>query len=134
MNGAPKHAEMLGEKMKQSDVRVWLINTGWSGGEYGVGERMKLKYTRSMITAALNGDLDNVAYKSQDVFGLLMPVTCPGVEDEILDPKNTWTDKAGYETKANKLATGFIQNFEKFKEDATSEILEAAPVPSTVNV
>jgi phosphoenolpyruvate carboxykinase (ATP) len=122
-----KYAEMLGEKMKKHNVNIWLINTGWSGGEYGVGSRIKLPYTRAMITAALNGKLDNVEYKDHEVFGLMMPATCPGVPSEILNPKNTWEDKSGYDQKANHLAESFVKNFEVFSDFANEEIMAAAP-------
>jgi phosphoenolpyruvate carboxykinase (ATP) len=122
-----KYAEMLGEKMKKHNVNIWLINTGWSGGEYGVGARIKLPYTRAMITAALNGELENVEYKEHEIFGLMMPTSCPGVPSEILDPKNTWEDKAGYDVKANHLAESFVKNFAQFSEYANEEIMNAAP-------
>jgi len=122
-----KYAEMLGEKMKKHDVNIWLINTGWSGGAYGVGSRIKLKYTRAMITAALTGQLENVEYKTHEVFGLNMPTTCPDVPSDILDPKNTWTDKNAYDTKANKLASSFVKNFSTFADNASEEIMAAAP-------
>ncbi len=122
-----KYAEMLGEKMEKHEVNVWLINTGWSGGEYGVGSRLKLSYTRSMITAALNGELDHVNYINHEIFGLAMPGECPNVPDEILNPKNTWDDKTAYDQKANKLAEAFINNFKQFEEFANDEIMEAAP-------
>ena len=122
------YAEMLGEKMTESNVNVWLINTGWTGGPYGVGNRMKLSYTRAMITAALNGQLDNVDYKKHDVFGLNMPTSCPNVPTEVLNPKNTWKDSYAYDIKANHLADQFNRNFEKFAEYANDEILKAAPV------
>jgi len=121
------YAEMLGKKMAENDVNVWLINTGWSGGVYGVGSRLKLKYTRSMITAALNGELENVKYKEHLVFGLNMPATCPNVPGDILFPKNTWADKNAYDTKANELADAFNANFEQFAENASKDILDAAP-------
>ncbi len=123
-----KYAEMLGEKMKKHNVNIWLINTGWSGGEYGVGSRIKLPYTRAMITAALNGKLDNVEFKEHEVFGLMMPTICPGVPSEILNPKNTWKDKSGYDQKANHLAESFIKNFEVFSDFANEEIMAAAPI------
>mgnify|MGYP000604360421 CR=1 FL=1 len=88
---------------------------------------MKLEYTRALITAALNGELDNVEYKKQEVFGLAMPVECPGVPSEMLDPKNTWADKTAYDTQANELAVAFVKNFSKFEEYAGEEILSAAP-------
>ena len=122
-----KYAEMLGEKMQKHSVNVWLINTGWSGGSYGVGKRMKLSYTRAMITAALNGALQNAEYKMHEVFGLKMPVSCPDVPSEILDPKNTWADKAAYDEKANNLAAQFIKNFEKYADKANEETKDAAP-------
>ena len=122
-----KYAEMLGQKMEAAGVNVWLVNTGWSGGPYGVGSRMKLKYTRAMITAALNGDLDNVDYVIHDVFGLAMPTDCPNVPTEILSPKNTWADKAAYDVAANNLAAKFNANFEKFEEFASVEIMAGAP-------
>ena len=121
------YAEMLGKKMAANRVNVWLINTGWSGGEYGVGSRMKLKYTRAMITAALNGDLNSVDYKKHDVFGLSMPLNCPNVPQELLFPKNTWDDKIAYDKKANELADAFNSNFIQYAENASTEILEAAP-------
>ncbi|MGY6561921.1 MAG: phosphoenolpyruvate carboxykinase (ATP) [Luteibaculaceae bacterium] len=122
-----EYAEMLGKKMEEGKVNVWLINTGWSGGGYGDGSRIKLKYTRNMITAALKGELDNIEYKTHRVFGLQMPSTCPNVPDEILHPRNTWADKNLYDVKANELAEKFNNNFKKFEEKANAELLEAAP-------
>lgn len=121
------YAEMLGDKMENSNVNVWLINTGWSGGEYGTGSRIKLKYTRAMINAALNGDLDDVEYQNHQVFGLHMPKSCTNVPDELLHPKNTWTDGNLYDEKANELAKAFKLNFEQFSDNANEEILEALP-------
>jgi len=123
-----KYAEMLSHKMQDAGVNVWLVNTGWSGGPYGVGSRMSLKITRSLITAALNGDLDNVSFLEHEVFGLMMPTSCPNVPAEVLNPRNTWEDKEAYDAKANKLAAAFNKNFEKFAEYANDEILAAAPV------
>ena len=122
-----KYAEMLSEKMKQSNVNVWLLNTGWSGGAYGTGSRMSLKITRALITAALEGNLEHVTYQKHEVFGLAMPTSCPNVPTEVLNPKNTWLDKAAYDTKAKELAASFNQNFEKFAAIANDEILEGAP-------
>lgn len=121
------YAEMLSEKMRNSNVNVWLINTGWSGGPYGVGKRMSLKYTRAMITAALNGELDNLDFETHEVFGLAMPTSCPNVPDEVLSPKNTWSDKQEYDKTAQKLANKFNENFRKFSDYASDEILEGAP-------
>src|SRR5690606_32741854 len=100
-----KYAKLLGEKLEASNVRVWLINTGWTGGSYGVGTRMKLSYTRAMITAALNGELDQIEYATLPIFDLAIPTTCPNVPDEILNPRGTWADKAAYDDKANNLAS-----------------------------
>jgi phosphoenolpyruvate carboxykinase (ATP) len=99
-----KYAEMLGKKLKESGANVWLINTGMTGGVYGVGKRMSLKYTRALITEALNGDLENVAYETLPIFNFQIPTACPGVPSEILNPRNTWTDKAAYDAKATELA------------------------------
>jgi len=123
-----KYAEMLGAKMKENEVNVWMINTGWSGGAYGTGSRMKLSYTRAMITAALNGSLDNVAYEQHPVFGMMMPTTCPGAPAEILNPKSTWKDAAAYDAIAKNLAQQFIKNFEKYAAGVSAEILAAAPI------
>ncbi len=122
-----QYAEMLGKKMKESNVNVWLINTGWSGGAYGVGSRIKLAYTRAMITAALNGQLETVNYELHPMFGFSMPTRCPGVPSEILNPRNTWDDKHGYDAKAKDLAMQFVNNFKKYAEGVTEEILSAAP-------
>ena len=124
-----KYAEMLGEKMKNTNVNVWLVNTGWSGGEYGQGKRIKLSYTRSMISAALNGELEKVEFTKHSIFGIKMPESCSGVPSEILSPRNTWTDEDKYDKKANELAKAFIKNFKKFANHANTEILESAPVP-----
>lgn len=122
-----KYAEMLGKKMKEHEVSVWMINTGWSGGPYGIGHRMKLGYTRAMITAALEGKLDNVNYESHPVFGMMMPTECPNVPSDILNPRNTWADKTAYDEKANDLAKEFVKNFEKYASGVTAETLKAAP-------
>ncbi len=127
-----KYAELLGEKLKKNNVNVWLVNTGWSGGSYGTGERIKLKFTRAMITAALKGELEKVDYENHAVFGLAMPKSCPGVDAAILNPRNTWNDKAAYDTKANSLAASFVKNFSKYESAANEEILAAAP-KTTVN-
>jgi len=122
-----KYAEMLGKNMDKHNVNVWLINTGWSGGEYGVGSRIKLKFTRAMISAALNNDLDQSDYIKHEVFGLNMPVSCIGVPSKILNPKNTWSDKSLYDFKAKDLAKKFNENFKQFSSYANDEILEGAP-------
>jgi len=127
-----KYAELLGERMRKNKVNVWLVNTGWSGGSYGVGSRMKLSFTRAMITAALNGELEKVEYEKIPVFNLSIPKSCPGVPNEILNPKNTWADKSEFDAKTNSLAAAFVKNFAQYAEYANEEILQASPV-LTVN-
>ncbi len=122
-----KYADMLGERMRKHSVHVWLVNTGWSGGAYGTGERMKLRYTRAMISAALHGELDKVEYALHPVFGVKVPVSCPEVPQEILDPRNTWKDKAAYDSQADALAVAFQKNFNKYRDSASEEIIEAEP-------
>lgn len=122
-----RYAEMLSKKIQEADVKVWLINTGWTGGAYGTGSRMKLKYTREMITAALNGQLDAVHYKNHVVFGIAIPQSCPNVPSEILNPRNTWDDKELYDKKAIELGQKFNANFAKFEEFANDEIMAGAP-------
>jgi phosphoenolpyruvate carboxykinase (ATP) len=122
-----KYAQMLGDKMRENKVNVWMINTGWTGGPYGTGSRMKLKFTRAMITAALEGRLDDVAYTTDPVFGMSIPAECPDVPAEVLTPKNTWADKNAYDEKAKYLAGLFVKNFEKYASGVSAEILAAAP-------
>jgi phosphoenolpyruvate carboxykinase (ATP) len=123
-----KYAKMLGEKLKANpNINVWLVNTGWTGGAYGVGSRMKLSYTRAMITAALNGSLNKVGFEAHPVFGYMMPSACPNVPAELLNPRNTWADKSAYDAQANKLANMFVSNFEQFAAGVDAEILAAAP-------
>lgn len=122
-----KYAELLGMKMIEEDVKVWLVNTGWTGGEYGVGTRMKLSYTRSMIRAALNNDLNLVQYQHHPVFDLAMPMSCPGVPSEILDPRTTWNDKEAYDQNSLILARAFVSNFKQYEEFADNETINANP-------
>ena len=122
-----RYAEMLSTKMKDSDVNVWLVNTGWTGGPYGTGSRMKLRYTRAMIKAALEGNLEQVQFDEHPVFGLQMPVTCNNVPSEVLNPRNTWKDKEAYDRKAMELANSFRKNFSKYREQANEEILKGGP-------
>lgn len=122
-----KYADILGKKLRKSKAKVWLLNTGWSGGGYGVGSRIKLSYTRAMITAVLNGSLDNVGFEKDEVFGLSMPTSCPHVPAEILNPRNTWASKSDYDKMANHLAKEFVKNFEKYADQASAEILNTAP-------
>ncbi len=121
------YAEMLGERLKKYDTKVYLVNTGWSGGPYGVGSRMKLKYTRAMITAALNGELEKAAYQHDDVFNVDVPQSCPDVPDEIMNPRDTWQDKAAYDESAKKLAKMFADNFSSKYPNMPKNITDAGP-------
>ncbi|WP_394907328.1 phosphoenolpyruvate carboxykinase (ATP) [uncultured Mesonia sp.] len=122
-----RYAEMLSHKMQEANVNVWLINTGWTGGPYGIGSRMKLKYTREMISSALEGLLSDVEYQEHPIFGLQMPKTCPNVPNEVLNPRDTWKDKEAYDVKAKELALFFKNNFKKFEEYANEEIMNGGP-------
>jgi len=121
------YGHLLGEKMKQHKVNCWLINTGWSGGPYGVGMRMDIKLTRALLNAALSGALDEVPVKADPIFGLPVPESCPGVPTEVLQPINTWTDPAAYETKARELAQAFHDNFAEFADMVAPEVRGAGP-------
>lgn len=123
-----KYAEMLGKKIKESNVNVWMINTGWIGGAYGTGSRIKLKYTRNMISTALSGKLESVQYEMHPVFKMMMPKFCPGVPRELLHPRYTWFNRVAYDMKAKELAGYFIKNFEKYAAGVSKEILNAAPL------
>lgn len=123
---ASQYAKMLGKKITEHGTRVYLINTGWTGGPYGVGKRMNLIYTRAMVTAALNGEINKVPVKHHDIFNLDMPTSCPGVPDDVLDLRNTWSDKDRYDAAAKRLAALFVKNFEKFGS-VQKEIIDAGP-------
>ncbi len=118
------YAELLGEKIQKHGVSVWLINTGWTGGPYGVGARIHLPYTRQMIQAALTGELDNVPFRKEDFFGLSIPQTCPGVPDEVLDPQKTWKDPEAYARQARNLIAQFEENFKQYSDRVPGEVLE----------
>ena len=121
------YAEMLGERIKKYNTKVYLVNTGWTGGPYGVGSRMKLSYTRAMVTAALNGELEKAEYKHDDVFNVDVPQSCPGAPAEIMNPRDTWADKAAYDEAAAKLAKMFKDNFDKKYPNMPEEIKNAGP-------
>jgi len=123
---ASVYAKLLGEKINQHNTVVYLVNTGWSGGAYGVGTRIKIKYSRAMVTAALTGKLDIVKYRHDDLFNLDIPTEVENVPPEILDPKNTWVDKDSYDLSARKLAQMFVENFKKF-ENVSQDIVDAGP-------
>lgn len=122
------YATMLGEMMRKHRVDVWLVNTGWSGGGYGVGSRIKLSNTRAMIAAALEGNLNHVRYKNHEIFNLAMPMSCYGISDQnMLNPVQTWKDPEAYRTKAITLAQSFHRNFLKYADQASDEILTGGP-------
>lgn len=122
-----KYAEMLAEKMKKHGSRVWLVNTGWTGGAFGTGKRFKLAYTRAIVDAVLGGALDGAAFETEPFFGLSVPTSCPGVPAELLNPRKAWADKDAYDRTATKLVGMFTKNFEKYADKASAEILAAAP-------
>jgi phosphoenolpyruvate carboxykinase (ATP) len=121
------YAEMLGEKISEHGAGVFLVNTGWTGGPFGVGKRMDLKHTRSMVRAAVAGTLDGVETKRHRIFNLDVPVSCPDVPDDVLDPQSTWRDPRAYEDKARELAQMFVKNFDRFAADLPPRVVEAGP-------
>ncbi len=121
------YAELLADKIRRHNSTVWLLNTGWTGGPHGVGHRMELRHTRQMLSEALEGNIDNAEFKIDPVFGLAIPKHVEGVPDEVLIPRNTWDDKEAYDEKADKLASMFAENFEQFKEEASTELIKAGP-------
>jgi phosphoenolpyruvate carboxykinase (ATP) len=122
------YADLLGKKIKEHHVKVWMINTGWVGGSYKEGARIPLDYTRAIITAALTGSLDNIEYKVHKIFGTMVPQSCPNVPAGILNPEQAWNDKEAYNLMANRLASYFIKNFEKYAAGEGNEIVIASPV------
>ena len=121
------YAELLKKKMNDHKATCWLVNTGWSGGAYGVGKRMSIKHTRAMIRAILNGELEKVETIADPTFGVLVPTSCPEVPEEVLQPRNTWADKEAYDAKAKHLANLFNENFKKFEDGVSEEVKNAAP-------
>jgi phosphoenolpyruvate carboxykinase (ATP) len=121
------YAELLGKKIQQHGSKCWLVNTGWSGGPFGVGKRMKISHSRALLNAALSGALDKVETTKEPIFGLTIPLSCEGVPNEILVPRNTWADKAAYDTKARNLAEQFRKNFEQYADTVGAEIIAAGP-------
>jgi len=122
-----EYARLLGEKIEQHGAKVWLVNTGWSGGPYGVGSRMKIAYTRAMVRAALDGALDDVPTETDPFFGLRMPTACPNVPAEVLNPRNTWADPDAYDAQAQKLTDMFRQNFQPFAGQVSEAVRAAGP-------
>jgi phosphoenolpyruvate carboxykinase (ATP) len=116
---------MLGKKLDEHGAAVWLVNTGWTGGPYGEGQRMPIAATRALLSAALSGELDSTDYRTDELFGFDVPVTVPDVDPALLDPRSTWADPAAYDTKARELASMFTENFAKF--DADDNLVQAGP-------
>ena len=123
-----EYADLLGERIREHGARVWLVNTGWSGGGYDVGSRMRLAHTRAMVNAALAGDLDDVEYSVDPVFGVEVPTEVPGVPSEVLQPRGTWADADAYDAAAEKLAGMFKENFKKFADRVSEQVQAAGPV------
>lgn len=123
-----KYARLLANKMEQHGTTAWLVNTGWSGGAYGVGERIDLKTTRAIIDAIHDGQLSNVEYDVDPIFGLTIPKTCPSVASEILNPRNTWSDASAFDTTARKLAIEFKRNFEQFVDHSAADVISGGPL------
>ena len=124
------YADLLSDKMEQHDSTCWLINTGWSGGGYGVGKRMRIPWTRAMLNAALDGSLNSAEFIVDQRFGFAVPTSCPGVPDEVLIPRNTWADSAAYDAKADELAVMFKANFERYSAGVSEAVNTASPQPS----
>ena len=122
------YARMLGERIARHQARVWLVNTGWTGGPYGVGSRMRISHTRAMIAAALEGQLDTVGYHKHPIFNIDVPATCPGVPETVLDPRGTWPEAQAYDEQAKKLAVMFVENFRKFEQDVSRSVADAGPL------
>ena len=125
----PRHpsvyAKMLGERIEKSGAKCWLVNTGWSGGAYGTGERMKIAYTRAMVRAALDGKLAEVASTADPNFGVMVPENCPEVPNDVLNPRTTWKDKTAYDSTASNLRGRFESNFKQFEEYVNDDIKKA---------
>jgi phosphoenolpyruvate carboxykinase (ATP) len=124
------YSEMLGERMSRHGARAFLVNTGWTGGPYGVGSRISLDYTRAMVRAAVAGELDGVETKRHPVFNLEFPLSCPGVPSELLDPAACWDDPEAYQIQAKELARMFVENFESFSDEVPPGVVEAGPQAS----
>jgi phosphoenolpyruvate carboxykinase (ATP) len=121
------YTRLLGEKIEKHQVQCWLINTGWTGGPYGVGHRMKIAHTRAMVNAALDGSLDEASFEPDPIFGVHVPVACCDVPDEVLRPRDTWEDKSAYDQQARKLARMFIDNFQQFEDMVAEDVRAAGP-------
>jgi phosphoenolpyruvate carboxykinase (ATP) len=122
-----RYAQLLGDRIEKHQAKVWLINTGWTGGPYGVGQRMPIPHTRAMVNAVLDGKLDDVPMRKDPIFGVEIPTQVPGVPEEILFPRDTWKDQSSYDAQALKLAGMFRENFKKYADEVSAAILAAAP-------
>jgi phosphoenolpyruvate carboxykinase (ATP) len=122
-----QYAALLRDKLRQHQSQVWLVNTGWTGGPYGTGNRMSLEHTRAVLNAIFDGSLADVDFCEDPVFGLCVPTTVPGVPSDILNPRDTWADKAAYDAKAAELAARFVENFKQYADHAGDEVLAAGP-------
>ena len=120
----------MGQNIEKYGVNVWFINTGWTGGAYGVGKRMAINHTRTIVNAALDGKLDNVATETDPIFGLEVPVECSGVPTDVLNPRLTWPDSGAYDAQAKKLAGLFQDNFVKYADDVSEAVRSAGPLAS----
>ena len=127
----PRHpsvyGDLLGRLIKQHDVTCWLVNTGWTGGPHGVGERMPIRVTRALLNAALDGSLNEAEYRTDELFGFEVPLAAKDVISKVLTPRETWTDKAAYDAQAQKLATMFVENFKTFEDYVSDEVKAASP-------
>jgi phosphoenolpyruvate carboxykinase (ATP) len=121
------YAEFLGKRIARHDSKVWLVNTGWTGGAYGTGSRMKIAHTRAMIRAALSGELDHAGFEADPIFNLEVPQSVSGVPAEVLRPRSTWKNPADYDEQAKKLAGMFVENFKSFESDAAADVKAAGP-------
>jgi phosphoenolpyruvate carboxykinase (ATP) len=124
------YAELLRDHISKSKADCWLLNTGWSGGSYGEGQRMKISFTRAMVRAALNGSLAQVETRPHPIFGVHVPVSCPEVPSEVLQPRNTWKNPAAYDEKAHHLARLFQENFKQFSTGVSEKVKASGPVAS----
>jgi len=122
------YAEMLGERLDKTGAVAYLVNTGWTGGQYGVGSRMPIKATRTLVRAAINGELDNAETRQDPIFGLHVPVSVPGVDGKLLDPRQTWADPAAFDETAKKLAAAFRENFQQYESMVSPEVIAAGPI------
>ena len=121
------YARQLGERIAKHQSRVWLVNTGWTGGAYGTGQRISIGHTRAIVDAALSGALDNVRYELDPVFNIDVPTECPNVQSEILQPRSTWSQSADYDAQAGTLAGMFTENFRVFESEADADVVRAGP-------